>query len=183
MAGLNLFEVTMRTLLKEPKYLVLHLGDNGYNYIRSHFDDLQGNPDFTVIQTERPEDCELTNNQLVTARYCLDRAMAGQTCDSIADNQPADADVFFQGNLITGTEQLHVMAHLVLASLETYTQEYHLVDRFFEFEEGGNVFIVFTAALNLPEFHQLVRELWLDLTALLEGRIQGRITKFVFGVS
>lgn len=173
----------MRTLIKELKYLVLRLGDNGYNYIRSHFDDLQGNPDFTVIQTERPEDYQLTDSQFLTARYCLDQAMAGQTCDSIADNQPADADVFFRGSLITGTEQLHVMAHLVLASLETYTQEYHLIDRFFEFEEGGNVFIVFTAALSLPEFHQLVQELWLDLMALLKGRIQGRITELVFGVS
>lgn len=167
---------------KFPSYAILHRGDPGYDAI---FKILHTTPEgmngLTVIQVKLPAAMQLTDREFVIARYVLDRIMAGtgQTCFSL-NKQAANADIFFDmKNTISGLEQLHAMAHLLLAylAIQGDVPLGSIADAFFEHPVDSTIrYVVFTVPL-WPEdgLHGYIVELWASFQALLNGSIEGEV--------
>jgi hypothetical protein len=178
-------EVSMPTTVKYPRYSVVDKKDPEFNQI---FDRLVDPPPkavvvgLTLIQEDVPAARPLTTRQFLITRYCLDKIMAahGQGCLSVGPQ--ADADVFFAPDYtITGLQQVHAMAHLLLAKLDhgligpipTHVVDRVLVDNA---QKPTRFTVVFTLPLKPDEgLHDWVVGLWTSFQALLNGSIEGEV--------
>lgn len=151
-------------------------GEPGYDLVRSGFPLVEGNPPMTGITLPTPRKKKLSEQDFIVLRYCLDRILAGQSCKT-TNNGPIDLDRFFDGYSITGYEQIHLLAHLVLANRVDLTNDPHVHDRLFEDEESVQLW--FSAEFPPHKFRVRVCELQRDLDALFGGEIQGWIAKAV----
>jgi len=157
--------------------LVSSHGEEGYEGVRRSFARLVGNPPMTGITLPVPNRKRLSEGNFLVARYCLDRVLEGQTC-ILTDYEGIDIDLFFDGLAISGQEQLHLLAHLVLANLQGLTDQEQVYDRMFRDKEGAVLW--FSAGFPPDLFRTRVASLRADLDALLKGEIQGRIAEAVF---
>lgn len=173
---------------KFPSYSVFHRGDPEYEKIFKHLHTTpEGMNGLTVIETQLPSEVPLSDREFLVARYSIDQIMtrSGQVCLSL-DMAAADADVFFnRDRSISGLQQVHAMAHLLLAHLagDITTPLSHVSDSFLTIpNDPAVVFVVLTVPLR-PEdgLHDLIVELWASFRALLTGSIEGRVAELLFG--
>lgn len=178
----------MKTLIKYPQYQVLY---RGHRRFKQTFDMLRSPPNectgLTVIWTPLPPDVVLDCRHFILVRYCLDRIMTTgrQVCLTLG-LAAANADVFFDETRMSGLEQTHAMAHLLLSCLASgliavpFGQQ--IDDRFFKDPENPKlVAVVLTVPLR-PEdgLHDLIIELWESFQALLAGSIEGLVAELLF---
>lgn len=152
-------------------------GDPTYDMFRKEFTNVAGNPPLTGISLPIPRKKVISQSSYIVARYCLEEMLAGQTC-LMTNFQAIDVELFFERGTISGKEQLHLLAHLVLASLDGLTPDRDVHDRVFADQNGAVLW--FTAEFPPDLFRTLVASLISDLQALLVGKIQGRIARAVF---
>ena len=167
----------MRVLLKPYDVVTVRPDEVGYASIRDKFSQVVGSPPMTGIALPKPRTKKLTTEAFLIARYCLDRILDGQTC-MMTNYGPINVELMFEGFAISGYQQIHLLAHLILAHADRLTDQPELHDRLLEDSEG--VIMWFSAGFSADVFRRLVAELQVDLKALLDGLIQGRIAQGVF---
>ena len=167
----------MSTVIHELDVFVSAPGNREYETLRSGFHRISGNPRLTGIVLAKPEERQLTESSYIIARYCLEHALAGQVCVS-TDYGPIDVESFFVDRTITGYEQIHLLAHLMLANLDGLTDDKNVQDALFA--DQRSVHLWFSSKFPSSTFRQRVVHLQLALNHLFDGRIDGRIARAVF---
>jgi hypothetical protein len=152
-------------------------GNKEYDTLRSGFHRICGSPRLTGIVLSEPEEVCLSERNYIIARYCLEKALAGQTCVS-TNYQQIDVERFFVDRAITGYEQIHLLAHLVLANLDGLTTDDNVQDALFA--DQHSVHLWFSSDFPSSAFRQRIVHLQLALNHLFHGRIDGRIACAVF---
>lgn len=108
-------------------------------------------------------------------------AIANQECSTTKGR--ANADVFFDGQGINGLQQLHAMAHLILAVLGDQLElsaDQHVGDYFFEDSfDPHYVVVVFTIELDIKWLGSIIQVLWLSFLSLLGGELTDPIYDLV----
>ncbi len=173
--------ITVIPRLKPYQVYLLRPDQTGYRSVRSRFRSLAADdqPVLTGIVVPIPPEAALTGRLLLLIQYCLEQVFAGQVC-ALTDYQSMDVGRFFDGLTLTGEQQIHALAHLVLACANELVEGEQTELHDCLTVTGETMIVWFSAEIDPDRLRNIVTDLHSDLEALMSGVIQGRIEGAIF---
>lgn len=126
----------------------------------------------TLLTMPREQRFKLDLPRILTLDDVLAPYFKGQGC--LKTNGPVDYSMFFEGAHLTGTQLVHLFAHISHNFVKKLVSDdsVKLEDRLLRLHNQENIIIVYPVAIDEVKLIQVVSVIWAELIDVLRGESQ-----------